>query len=75
MMKDSIHRLKRLVQQHLFKQVCQGNFQFVRLGIAQADGQGRLRITVHQQNLFPAVRQPDAQVRGRGGFAHSAFLI
>ena len=75
MRKDSVRWLKRLVQQYLFEQVCQSDFQLVRLGISQADGQGSLGIAVHQQHLFPAVRQPDAQVRGRCGFAHSAFLV
>ena len=75
MRKNSVRWLKRLVQQYLFEQVRQRNFQLVRLGISQTDGQRRLRIAVHQQYLFPAVCQSDAQVRSRGGLAHSAFLI
>ena len=75
MMKDSVCRLKKLVQQYLFEQIRQRDFQFIRLGIAQTDSQRRLGIAVHQQNLFSAVRQPDTQICCRGGFAHAAFLV
>lgn len=37
-----------------------GRRQLVRLGIAQADGETGLGVSVYQQDLLPGLSQPDA---------------
>ena len=49
--------------------------QLVRLGIAQADGQAGLGVSVHQQDLLPGLGQPYPQVGAGGRLADAAFLV
>ena len=57
---DTLARAQRLVHQDTAHRVGQGKGQLVRLGVAQADGQAGLGVSVHQQHLSPGLGQSDA---------------
>ena len=66
---------QRLVHQDTTHRVGQGKGQLVRLGMAQADGQAALRVSVDQQHLSSGLCQPDSQVRTGRCLADAAFLV
>ena len=72
---DALAGAQRLVHQDAAHRVRECKGQFVRLGVAQADGQAGLGVCVHQQHLFSGLSQPDPQVRAGGRFANAAFLV
>ena len=74
-MQNTFRFVQRFIRDGFSDQVTDRHRQRVRLGIAQTDGQAGLGIEVHQQHLFPFLRQPDAQVRAGRRFAHVALLI
>ena len=49
--------------------------QLVRPGIAQADRQAALRVSVDQQDFLSGLRQPDSQVGTGRCLANAAFLV
>ena len=48
---------------------------FVRLGIAQADSQASLRVSVDQQDILSGLRQTDSKIGTGGGFTNAALLV
>ena len=72
---DTLAGAQRLVHQDTAHRVGQSKGQLVRLGMAQADGQAALRVSVDQQNFLPRLRQPDTQICAGGCLANAAFLV
>ena len=72
---DALAGAHRLVHQDTTHRVGQSKGQLVRLGMAQADGQAALRVSVDQQNFLPRLRQPDTQICAGGCLANAAFLV
>ena len=72
---DTLARAQRLVHQNTAHSVGQCKGQLVRLGVAQADGQAALRVSVDQQHFLSGLGQPDPQVRAGGCLANAAFLV
>ena len=72
---DTLTGLDWLIHQNTAHSVGQGKGQFVRLGMAQADGQATLRVPINQQHFLPGLRQPDPQIRAGGCLANAAFLV
>ena len=72
---DTLARAQRLVHQNTAHSVRQCKGQLVRLGVAQADGQAALRVSVDQQHFLSGLGQPDPQVRAGGCLANAAFLV
>ena len=46
-----------------------------RLGIAQANRQASLRVSVDQQDFLSSLRQTDSKIGTGGGFANAALLV
>ena len=57
---DALAGLDWLVHENTAHRVREGKGQLVRLGIAQADGQAGLGVSIHQQHLLSGLGQPDA---------------
>ena len=74
-MQDALAGAQRLVHQDTAHRIGQGKGQLVRLGMAQADGQAALRVSVDQQDFLSGLRQPDSQVGTGRCLAHTAFLV
>ena len=74
-MQDALAGAYRFVHQDTAHRVREGKGQLVRLGIAQADGQAGLGVSVHQQDLLPGLGQPYPQVGAGGRLADAAFLV
>ena len=72
---DTLTRLDWLIHQNTAHRVGQGKGQLVWLGMAQADGQAALRVSVDQQHLSSGLRQPDPQVGTGRCLANAAFLV
>ena len=75
MVQDALAGAQRLVHQDTAHRVGQGKGQLVRLGMAQADGQAALRVSVDQQHFLSGLCQPDSQVRTGCCLANAAFLV
>ena len=75
MVQDTLSGAQRLVHQNFAHCIGQSKGQLVRLGMAQADGQAALRVSVDQQHFLSGLRQPDPQVRAGGCLANAAFLV
>ena len=67
--------MNRLIHQDMLHSVRQRKGQLVRLGIAQADRQAALRVSVDQQDFLSGLRQPDSQVGTGRCLANAAFLV
>ena len=72
---DTLAGMNRLIHQDMPHSVRQRKGQLVRLGIAQADRQAALRVSVDQQDFLSGLRQPDSQVGTGCCFANAAFLV
>ena len=72
---DTLAGSQRLIHQNTAHRVGQGKGQLVWLGMAQADGQAALRVSVDQQHLSSGLRQPDPQVGTGRCLANAAFLV
>ena len=72
---DTLARAQRLVHQNTAHSVRQCKGQLVRLGVAQADGQAALRVSVDQQHFLSGLCQTYSQVRTGCCFANAAFLV
>ena len=72
---DTLAGAQRLIHQDTAHSIGQGKWQFVRLGMAQADGQAALRISVNQQHFLPGLRQSNTQVFTGRCLADAAFLV
>ena len=72
---DTLAGMNRLIHQDMPHSVRQRKGQLVRLGIAQADRQAALRVSVDQQDFFSGLRQPDSQVGTGRCLANAAFLV
>ena len=59
---DTLAGMNRLIHQDTPHSVRQRKGQLVRPGIAQADRQAALRVSVDQQDFLSGLRQPDSQV-------------
>ena len=56
---DTLAGAQRFVHQNTAHRVREGEGQLVRLGVAQADGQAGLGVSIHQQHLLSGLGQPD----------------
>ena len=72
---DTLAGMNRLTHQDMPHSVRQRKGQLVRLGIAQADRQAALRVSVDQQDFLSGLRQPDSQVGTGRCLANAAFLV
>ena len=72
---DTLAGAQRLVHQDTAHRVGQSKGQLVRLGMAQADGQAALRVSVDQQDFLSGLRQTDSKIGTGGGFANAALLV
>ncbi len=72
---DALTGAQRLVHQNTTHSVRQGKGQLVRLGMAQADGQAALRVSVDQQHFLSSLCQSDPQVGTGRCLANAAFLV
>jgi len=57
-MQDALAGVNRLIGQDAPHCIRERKGQFIRLGMAQADGKAALRVPVDQQHLSPSLRQP-----------------
>ena len=53
----------------------EGKGQLIRLGMAQADGEAALWVSVDQQHFLPVLRQSDPQVCAGSRLANATFLV
>ena len=66
---------KWLVHQDTPHSVRQRKGQLVRLGIAQADRQTSLWVSVDEQDFLSGMRQADSKIGTSSGFANAALLV
>ena len=74
-MQDTLAGTKWLVHQDTPHSVRQRKGQLVRLGIAQADRQTSLWVSVDQQDFLSGLCQTDSKIGTGGGFANAALLV
>ena len=75
MVQDTLAGTERLIHQDASHSVRQRKGQLVRLGIAQADRQATLRVSVNQQDFLSGLRQTDSQVGTGRCLTNAAFLV
>ena len=65
----------RAIVDHILHDVCQRDRQFIRLWVAEGEGQRALRVCVNEQHPLALLGKPDAEVGCGRGFAHAALLV
>jgi len=65
----------RGIVDHILHDVCQRDRQFIRLWVAEGEGQRALRICINKQHPLVLMGKPDAEVSGGRSFAHAALLV